>query len=151
MKTRVWGQPAWIFLFNAVAGAYPIRMDMKNKEHVKIMKKFHAMIKSLEYTLPCYWCRLSFGTYLKEVPLENYSGSRKDMLKWLYLVHDRVNKKLMKQEKIKFDKEKQILLAKKLSKTQLQSKLKALKLSIFKTKPSPPFTKILKDIEKGRA
>jgi len=144
MKTRYWGPHAWAFLFASVAGAYPVRLDHANKEHVKTMK-------SLEYTLPCFWCRHSFVDYLKELPLEKYSNSRRDMMKWVYLLHDKVNKKLIKQENDKFKKEKENLLSKKLTKTQLQSKLKSLKESICKTKPSPTFASVLIEFEKHRA
>ncbi len=151
MKTRIWGPHAWDFLFCSIAGAYPVRLDYNNKDHVKTMKKFHAMMKSLEYTLPCFWCRHSFGGYLKEFPLEDYSSSRKDMMKWLYLVHDRVNKKLIQQEHMKFEKQKEALMTKKLTKAQLQSKLKDLKSSIFITKQSPTFASVLAKYEKYRA
>ncbi len=155
MKTRFWGPHAWAFLFSAVAGAYPIHMDYNNKEHVKTMRKFHAMMKSLEYTLPCFWCRHSFSTYLKELPLEDYSASRRDMMKWVYILHDKVNNKLIQQEKERFRKEKELLMnkptTKKLTKPQLQSKIKALKDSICKTKPSPTFASVLAEYEKQRA
>ncbi len=151
IKTRYWGPHAWEFLFSSIAGAYPIKIDYNDKEHVKIMKKFHAMMRSLEYTLPCFWCRHSFGDYLKELPLEDYSDSRKNMMKWLYIIHDKVNKKLIQQENIKFKKEKELLLTKKLTKVQLQHKLKCLKESICKTKPSPTFAVVLSQYEKHRA
>lgn len=151
MKTRIWGPHAWDFLFCSIAGAYPIKLDYDNKEHIKTMKKFHAMMKSLEYTLPCFWCRHSFGGYLKELPLEEYSDSRKDMMKWLYLLHDKVNKKLMKQEMIKFQKEKDALMTKKITKLQMNTKLKELKTKICITKTSPSFSSVLAKCEKYRA
>ncbi len=151
MKTRFWGPHAWVFLFTSVAGAYPVRVDPNNKEHMRVVRKFQAMLTSLEYTLPCFWCRHSYADYLKELPLDKYSGSRRDMMKWVYLLHDRVNKKLMKQELDKFKKEKELLMHKKLTKTQLQAKLKILKDKICRTKPSPPFTSILAEFEKQRA
>lgn len=151
MKTRYWGPHAWAFLFSAIAGAYPIKLDKNNKDHIKTMKKFHSMMVALEYTLPCYWCRHSFGGYLKELPIEKYSGSRKDMMKWLYLLHDMVNNKLIQQERIRLQKEKDKLKEKRLTKIQLQSKIKKLRADICITKPSPSFESVLAFYEKQRA
>jgi len=33
-----------------------------------------------------------------ELPIEPYTGTRRKMLYWLYLIKDKVNKKLLKQE-----------------------------------------------------
>jgi Erv1 / Alr family len=151
IKTNFWGPHAWAFLFSSIAGSYPVRVDSRNKDHAKIVKGFQQMFSSLQYTLPCIFCRQSYSKFIKELPISKYSGSRTDMMKWLYLLHDKVNKKLIAQEKQCYETEKAALKAKNLTKLQLQSKLRALKSEVLITKPSPPFSKVLAMYEKHRA
>ena len=151
MKTSIWGPHAWGFLFSSILGAYPIRIDANNKDHMKIMKAFQNMFKSLEYTLPCGYCRQSYKKFLHDIPLSNYSHSRQGMAQWLYLIHDRVNEKLIQQEKECYEAEKIKLTVKKMSPTQLKNALKQLKSEIMKTKPSPPFERVVALYEKQRA
>ena len=151
MKTGFWGPHAWGFLFSSIAGTYPVRVDMSNKEHTKTVKAFQNMFKSLEHTLPCIYCRQSYGKFIKELPLSSYEHSRQGMMQWLYLIHDRVNEKLIKQEKECYEAEKHKLTAKKMTPAQLKSALKILKSDIMKTKPSPSFERVVAMYEKQRA
>ena len=151
IKTSFWGPHAWAFLFSNIAGSYPIHVDENNKEHAKIVRAFQNMFSSLEYTLPCIYCRQSYGKFIKELPMTDYSHSRKSMMKWLYLIHDKVNKKLIQQERECYESEKVKLLAKKMKPDQLKIVLKKIKDCTVKTKPSPPFEKVLAKYEKQRA
>lgn len=151
IKTSFWGPHAWSFLFSSIAGSYPVKIDSKNKEHLRIMKSYQNMFLSLQHTLPCSFCRDSYKQYLKDLPIANYSGSRLSMMKWLYLIHDKVNQKLMKQEKQKYEKARDRLSAQMLSPEKKKKALKELKTSTLKTKPSPSFDKVLATYEKQRA
>jgi len=151
LRTNFWGPHAWEFLFSTIAGAYPVRVDPKNKDHVKTVKAFINMMKSLQYTMPCIWCRDSHKKHMREIPIEQYTGSRREMMKWLYLIHDSVNNKLIRQEQQCFERNKTLLIEKKLSRDQLRSKLKILREKIIHTKPSPSFASILARYEKQRA
>jgi len=151
INTTYWGPHAWAFFFSSIAGSYPIKVDRSNKDHMKTVRGYKTMLKSLQFTLPCVFCRHSFSGFLKELPMEEYEHSRKSMMKWLYLVHDRVNKKLMKQERECLEAEKKKLLAKKLTSSQQAIAFKKLKSDILKTKSSPPFERVLAMYEKHRA
>lgn len=151
IKTSFWGPHAWAFLFSSIAGGYPIRVDKSNKEHLKTVKSFQTMMKSLEFTLPCIYCRQSYGQFIKEVPLSKYEHSRNSMMKWLYLIHDLVNKKLIKQERECFESEKKKLLASNQSSERIKAQLEKLKQCTLKTKPSPPFERVVALYEKQRA
>jgi hypothetical protein len=132
-----------------IAGAYPPKVDQSNKDHMKIVKAVQNIISSLQYTLPCSYCRQSYGRFIKQLPAETYAGSRRSMMKWLYLLHDMINKKLIKQEKECFEIEKAKLLSK--SKSVSPERMKKLKAGIIKTKPSPSFERVLAMYEKQRA
>jgi hypothetical protein len=151
IKTSFWGPHAWAFLFSSIAGSYPVRVDPQNPAHTKVVKSFHSMLSSLEYTLPCIYCRQSYGLFIKELPMQRYSSSRKEMMYWLYLIHDMVNKKLIQQEKECFEKESKRLRASDIAPSRLKILLKKIKQQTLVTKSSPPFEKIMALYEKQRA
>lgn len=151
IKTNFWGPHAWAFLFSTIAGSYPIRVDTSNKNHMKIVKSFQSMFKSLEYTLPCIYCRQSYGKFIKELSFTKYENSRRDMMHWLYLLHDKVNAKLIKQERECYEELREEIMKKNISADQQKKQLKQLKLETIKTKPSPPFERVLATYESHRA
>ena len=151
IKTSFWGPHAWAFLFSSIAGSYPVRIDPANKEHLKISRAYQQMFGALQYTLPCSFCRQSYGIFTKELPIANFAGSRKEMVKWLYLIHDKVNKKLIKQEAECYDAQKAILIKKNIKPDKLRVMLKELRTTIMITKPSPPFERVLAKYERQRA
>ena len=99
LATKKWGPSGWYFLFSCIMGAYPSHLDIYNKDHRKIKKHFKNMFENLCYTMPCIFCRQSFKQFYKELPFENFMTARLQLMNWLYLIKDKVNKKLIKQEK----------------------------------------------------
>ncbi len=154
IKTSFWGPPAWNFLFSAIAGTYPIKFDADNKIHQKKMRGFVQMFSSLKETLPCIYCRQSYAKLLKELPIKDYIHSRLSMMKWLYLIHDRVNQKLMKYEQSCFISKREILReqlqSKKITLSKYNQSLAKLK-TILITKPSPKLELVIARYEKQRA
>jgi Erv1 / Alr family len=151
IKTSFWGPHAWAFLFSSIAGSFPVKVDTANASHRKIVKSFQCIFDSLEYTLPCIYCRQSYGKFIKEVPIENYTSSRRQMMYWLYLIHDKVNKKLILQEKECVKSESKRLQASGMSPDRLKGAIKKIKQKTLLTKPSPPFEKVQLMYEKQRA
>ncbi len=151
IKTSFWGPSTWDFLFASVAGAYPIHVDPKNKEHMQKVRAFQAMMRSLQHTLPCVYCRDSYKIFLKEVPLSKYAGSRREMMRWIYDIHDKVNKKLMKQEQECLAQERARLMRQKFQFDRLQDELRKAQVQILTTKASPPFERVLARYERQRA
>ena len=86
MMTKVWGPGCWLFLHCMVAG-YPDKIDKKNKKHVARRKHTIQFLKQLPYVLPCKYCRESFIKFSKELPVEKYANSNKDLCLWLYKMH----------------------------------------------------------------
>ncbi len=154
IKTTFWGPHAWAFLFSTIAGSYPIRYDPHNKDHQRIVKGFAQMFKSLVHTLPCSYCRQSYTRFIKELPIKDHMNSRISMMRWLYILHDKVNQKLIQQEKECYNTEqsklKELLRRKQITNSKYKQELLKLK-SILITKSSPPFDKILNKYEKERA
>ncbi len=154
MKTAFWGPNAWNFLFSAIAGTYPIKFDPNNKTHQKQARGFTQLLNSLKETLPCIYCRRSYVVFLKELPLKEHMESRASLFRWLYLIHDKVNQKLIDQEQECYDNElkklKALLAGKRISVAKYKQQVLAIK-SIKITKPSPPLQTIVDKFERQRA
>lgn len=155
LATKTWGPSGWFFLFSCVMGGYPVTYDDDNKEHRQIKRHFKNMFSSLGYTMPCVFCRESYKQFYKELDIEPFMVSRVQLMKWLYMIRDKVNKKLIAQEKECYNREKKILKnqykAAEIDKNQYYIKLKELKTDIFITTPSPAFREILEKYEANRA
>lgn len=100
MNTRVWGPRLWDSLFIMILGSYPVKIDYKNKEHLKIKKSFKNTLTGLQYTLPCSYCRKSFVDFLKIIDIDCYLSGRIKLAFWLYSMKDLVNTKLLRQSDI---------------------------------------------------
>jgi len=89
MNSKIWGKHAWIFL-HSVALNYPINPTNKDKDNFKIF------FISLQHTLPCEICQEHYKQHLKNIPIDNFLNSRKDLFIWTFLIHNEVNKFLGK-------------------------------------------------------
>ena len=88
MDTKQWGGPGWSYL-HTTAQNY----DPKKHNPEDYRKFFHSVGK----TLPCIHCRKSYQQFVKELPIEPFLKKAKGAAKWLYLIHNKVNKKLRDQ------------------------------------------------------
>jgi hypothetical protein len=90
MQTKVWGPTGWVFL-HSIAQNYP---EEPTNEQKMYYKNFFRLIGNV---LPCRYCRESYqqfieepGTKLNDAVMKN----RKTFTRWLYDIHNKVNKKL---------------------------------------------------------
>lgn len=88
--TKIWGPGLWSGLHSITFG-YPIHPTEEQKRNYRIF------FTTLGDVLPCRYCRDSYKEFissgtsmLTDAALEN----RQSLTKWLYLVHEAVNKKL---------------------------------------------------------
>jgi hypothetical protein len=138
IATKNYG-PYWFTFFSMITGQYPVTVDPHNPEHTLVVESFVNLLTGLQYTLPCQFCRASFKQFLIELPINRFTNSRLNMMLWLYLIKDKVNTKLIAQEK-----EYQDSLLQQLAKSQItrQEYLKSTQ-SCFKTSPTSPFEDVL--------
>lgn len=89
MLTSIWGPAAWQYL-HCVSFTYPNNPSEDEKRH------FRELFESLQYTLPCSYCRKSYSNFIITEPtiLVNALDNRKTLTRWLYDIHNRVNQKL---------------------------------------------------------
>lgn len=129
-KTKDFGQKYWYVLFTMILGSYPNKFDTKDKNHMVIKKYFKYTLKGLMVTIPCSICRNSYKKFYKVNNIDDFMDSKIKLAKWLYMIKDMVNKKLIKQEK-------------EVTKNNVKSN--------FKTKPSPSFENVIKYYYSQRA
>lgn len=88
--TKIWGPHMWTAL-HSISYCYPLNPTPTDKQHYK---QFFELVGQV---LPCVHCRDSYnqfikegGTQLNDTVMEN----RETLTKWLYYMHEAVNKKL---------------------------------------------------------
>lgn len=151
MNTRVWGPAGWVFL-DAIAFNYPVQINHRSTKHRELKRRYKELFENLQYTLPCKYCRQSYKRFLNELPIDRFLDSRADLTYWLYLIHDKVNHKLLHQEQQALQ-ERYADIDKKRSLTRTQryrERAKARRQTCF-TKPSPTYKAYCKRVEKYRA
>ena len=91
MDTKFWGPDGWKLL-HSIAIKYPNTPSSIDK---KVYKNF---FNTIQYILPCIYCRKSLSQYYNDLPIDNYLNNRTELSKWLYLIHNKVNNKLRLQK-----------------------------------------------------
>ena len=95
MTTKVWGPPAWFTLHMITFGfpADPVKHDRENKlVPGTTQHRYKEFFEKVGYVLPCKSCRDSYFKHLGGLPVD--VSSRKGLVKWLFHVHNMVNKSL---------------------------------------------------------
>ena len=153
ISTRYWGCRAWDFMFVSILGRYPIKV--KSEEDLEIKQAFKSMLTNLSVVMPCIFCRNSFKGFLEELPIEEYLIGRIELMYWLYLMKDKVNRKLIKLENNCYNDEKSKLKSmfynKEITEEEYYKKVKEFKSENFVTVNTPPFKEVLYKYETQRA
>ena len=96
MLTSVWGPSMWHYL-HTMSFNYPVNPSKADKNHYK---KF---ILSLQHVLPCKYCRINLKNNFKILPLTNNDMENRDKFsKYIYNLHETVNKMLGKQSGLSY-------------------------------------------------
>jgi hypothetical protein len=97
MMTSIWGPAIWHYL-HTVSFNYPVEPSISDK------KIYTDMLLSIGATLPCAYCRDNFISNLKYT---NFSQadmkSRDSFSRFMYKLHNCVNRMLKKNIKISYD------------------------------------------------
>jgi hypothetical protein len=154
LSTKHWGPSGWHFLFSCIMGAYPIKIT-KSKEHQQIKKHFKQLFENMGYIMPCIFCRESYKSFFKELPIKPFLTGRMELMFWLYQMRDKVNKKLIKQENKCYNDEKKKLKKQYknglITEDEYYQKVNNFKKDMFITLQSPPFVEVLDKYESIRA
>ena len=96
MLTSIWGPPLWHVL-HTISFNYPVKPSEEQKKHYY---NFYSNIKNI---LPCKFCRHNLTDNLKSLPLTmNVLTSRLTLSRWVYDLHEIVNKMLHKKSQLSY-------------------------------------------------
>jgi hypothetical protein len=91
LSPEVWGPFFWHTL-HIVSIGYPKEPTYTDK---RAAKEFY---EALAHLLPCSVCREHYRAHLAESPITPFLDTRTDLIKWVLLIHNKVNKAHQKPE-----------------------------------------------------
>ena len=91
MLTTVWGPSMWHFL-HTMSFNYPVNPSADDKKH------YREFMISMQYILPCKYCRQNLTKNYKVFPLRSSDlENRESFSRYVYKLHEMVNKMLKKK------------------------------------------------------
>lgn len=97
MLTSVWGPSLWHVL-HTISFNYPINPTKEDKNN------YRSFIQSLQYVLPCLYCRKNFIHNLRQLPLRcKVFDSRESFSKYIYALHEHINTMLGKKSNLTYN------------------------------------------------
>ena len=100
---KLWGNSTWFFL-HCSSFNYPKNPTKKDKKYYKLF------LVSLQYTLPCKLCREHLKDYLNNYPVDDYLENKKKYIQYIIRLHNHVNKKFKKTNKISYQQAKKNII-----------------------------------------
>jgi len=96
MLTTVWG-PSMLHYLHTMSFNYPVKPTDEDKKHYK------NFILSLQYVLPCKYCRINLKNNLKHNPIRQCDmKNRETFSRYVYKLHEIVNKMLKKKSNLTY-------------------------------------------------
>ena len=96
MLTSVWGPSMWHYL-HIISFNYPLEPTQQQKN------KYKTFINSLQYTLPCKYCRINLKNNFKKYPLSDEIFINRDTFsRYIYNLHELINKMLGKKSGLSY-------------------------------------------------
>ena len=97
MLTSVWGPIFWFFL-HTMSFNYP------NNPSIETKKQYRDFILSLQYILPCKYCRDNLVLNFKKLPITmDEMKNRETFSRYIYNLHEVVNKMLKKKSNLTYE------------------------------------------------
>ena len=97
MMTSVWGPAMWHYL-HTMSFNYPTNPSIKDKMY------YRNFVLNLQHVLPCKYCRINLVKNFKKMPLTmTHMKNRDSFSKYIYNLHELINKMLCKKSNLSFD------------------------------------------------
>jgi hypothetical protein len=97
MLTTVWGPPMWHYL-HTMSFNYPVNPTDEDKSN------YTNFMLSLQYVLPCKYCRINLTTNYRQLPLTMEKlKNRESFSRYVYDLHELVNRMLNKKSGLTYD------------------------------------------------
>jgi hypothetical protein len=91
MSPNVWGPIFWTTM-------HIVTLGYSNNPSTEERKAVSDFFNSLALVIPCPVCKAHYAHFLKQSPVEDVAVSRKNLVFWLYNLHNKVNSQLGKTE-----------------------------------------------------
>ena len=96
MVVKIWGPIFWTAI-HMMSFNYPVNPTPADKKH------YRDFILNLQYVLPCKFCRMNLTNNFKKKPLlMSYMASRDTFSRYIYQLHETVNKMLNKKSNLTY-------------------------------------------------
>lgn len=95
MLTSVWGPSLWHFL-HVISFNYPVEPTKADKKH------YRDFLKSLQYILPCKYCRDNFKKNIASLKHSDFAN-RESFSKYMYYLHEDINTMLGKHSNLTYE------------------------------------------------
>jgi hypothetical protein len=97
MMTSIWGPPMWHVL-HTISFNYPVKPTKEQKKH------YFNFYNNLQNILPCKYCRDNIVKNMEKIPLTMKDfKNRENLSKWVYELHEVVNKMLNKVSGLSYE------------------------------------------------
>jgi hypothetical protein len=94
--TSVWGPAVWHSL-HTMSFNYPVNPTKEDKKH------YRDYVLSLQYVLPCKYCRINLTKNFKQMPLTlSHMKNRETFSRYIYNLHELVNRMLDKKSNLTY-------------------------------------------------
>jgi len=91
MRPSVWGPIFWMTMHITTLGYSDFPNDTDKQGAI-------AFFESLQHTIPCPICKQHYKECLEKYPVRNAVGSKQTLIRWLFMIHNLVNKELNKSQ-----------------------------------------------------
>jgi hypothetical protein len=91
LDPKIWGPHYWFFL-HTIAMSYPIHPNAVTK------KKYYDFVQNIPLFIPVESMAGEFSKLLDEYPVQPYLDNRESFIRWMWFIHNKINKKLEKPE-----------------------------------------------------
>ena len=89
LDSSVWGPPMWFFLHTSAMN-YPIYPNAITK------KKFYDFFQNLHLFITNESMGYDFSKLINEYPISPYLDNRESLTRWVWFIHNKINKKIEK-------------------------------------------------------
>lgn len=89
LDPKIWGPHYWFFL-HTIAMSYPIHPNAVTK------KKYYDFVQNIPLFIPVESMAGEFSKLLDQYPVQPYLDNRESFIRWMWFIHNKINKKLEK-------------------------------------------------------
>jgi hypothetical protein len=90
LDPKVWGPHYWFFL-HTIAMTYP------NHPNAITKRTYYEFVQNISTFIPVEHMAKDFKELINEYPVQPYLDNRESFVRWVWFIHNKINKKLEKE------------------------------------------------------